>query len=340
MITGHYFDGKTSAAHDATLEFGTDAVTIHGLAQELVVPLGKIDISDRIANIARRIALPGGAVFETADNDAVDRARDAAGLRTKSAFVHWLESRWPISLAALGLVVVSAFAFVRWGIPAVAGWTARVLPTEVDRAIGSGTLELLDKYVFLASDVRIERQRELQARFEQMTAPLQDGHDYRLEFRDGRQIGANAFALPSGIILMTDDLVTDAHSDDEIIAVLAHEIGHVRGRHALRQMLEAAGISAMSVALFGDVSSISGVLNAVPVLLNARISREFETEADQFARQWMRENGVAESSFDAILCRIAGDAKGSGPYDFLATHPPLSERADCHAQPEASQDEN
>ena len=50
---------------------------------------------------------------------------------------------------------------------------------------------------------------------------------------------------------MTDDLVELAKSDDEIIAVLAHEIGHVRGRHALRQMLQAAGISALAVALLG-----------------------------------------------------------------------------------------
>jgi len=329
MITGRYFDGKSSASHDATLEFGADAVTVRGLAQDLVVPLAQIDISDRIANIARRIALPGGALFETADNDAVDRARDAAGLQTKAALVHWLESRWPISLAALALVVIAAFSFMRWGIPAVASWTARVLPPEVDRAIGSGTLELLDEYVFLASDLRIERQRELQARFEQMTAPLRDGHEYRLEFRDGGDIGANAFALPSGIIVMTDDLVAEARSDDEIVAVLAHEIGHVRGRHALRQMLEAAGVSAMSVALLGDVSSITGVLNATPVLLNAKISRDFETEADHFARQWMRENGVPQASFDAILCRIAGGKSDGTGYDFLATHPPTRERAKC-----------
>jgi Zn-dependent protease with chaperone function len=291
-ITGRYFDGESSAATEATLELGSDALTVRGLEQDLVVPIARIDISDRIANTARRIYLPGGAMFETADNDAVDRARDAVGLRTKSAFVHWLESRWPIAIGALASVVVMAFAFLRWGIPAVADWTARVLPPEVDRAIGGGTLDLLDRYVFLASDLTVERQRQLEARFTQMTEPLKDGHQYRLELRDGRKLGANAFALPSGIVVMTDQLVKVSENDDELVAVLAHEIGHVRGRHALRQMLQAAGVSVMSVTLLGDVNSITGVLNATPVLLNARNSREFESEADDFARRWMRENGV------------------------------------------------
>ena len=62
-----------------------------------------------------------------------------------------------------------------------------------------------------------------------MTKPLDDGHVYQLEFRHGGYIDANAFALPSGIIVMTDELVELAKSDDELISVLAHEIGHVRG---------------------------------------------------------------------------------------------------------------
>jgi predicted Zn-dependent protease len=327
-VTGRYFDGQTSAATEATLEFGGDALTIRGLPQDLVVPIARIDISDRIANVARRVYLPGGATFETPDNDAMDRARDAAGLRPRSAFVHWLESRWPIAIAALASVVLMAFAFLRWGIPAVADWTARVLPPEVDGAIGSGTLDLLDRYVFLASDLTIERQRELEARFARMTGALHDGHEYRLEMRDGRRLGANAFALPSGIVVVTDQLVAMSKNDDEIVAVLAHEIGHVRGRHALRQMLQAAGVSVMSVTLLGDVNSITGVLNATPVLLNASNSREFEAEADGFARQWMRTHGVAESSFDAILCRL-GDDHTEGEHDFFASHPRTSERARC-----------
>ena len=151
------------------------------------------------------------------------------------------------------------------------------------------------------------------------------------EFRNSESIGANAFALPSGIVVMTDDLVKLAKSDEEIIAVLAHEIGHVRGRHALRQLLQAAGISALAVALLGDVSSISGILSGAPALLHAKHSRDFEREADTFARQWLREHDIDETKFDAILCRMTKSAGQSETeaIDYFSSHPPTDERVRC-----------
>ena len=178
-----------------------------------------------------------------------------------------------------------------------------------------------------------------------MTKPLHDGHEYQLEFRGGGHIGANAFALPSGIIVMTDELVELAKKDDELVSVLAHEVGHVRGRHALRQMLQAAGVSALAVALLGDVSSISGVLSAAPALLHAKHSRDFEREADAFAKQWLREHGIAESNFDAILCRISGshggtksERKQKESFDYFSSHPSTTERAQCPEEEVATEE--
>ena len=132
-------------------------------------------------------------------------------------------------------------------------------------------------------------------------------------------------------MVVTDELVDIAKSDDEIVAVLAHEIGHVRGRHALRQILQAAGVSALAVALLGDLSSLSGILSAAPVLLTAKHSRDFEREADVFAKQWLRENRIAESNFDAILCRMTGThgPREKEAVDYFSSHPATDERARC-----------
>jgi len=339
LIAGRYFDGRSSAPLEATLDFGADGtVRVHGLAQPLAAPLAEVTISDRVGNIVRRISFADGGVFETTDNDAVDRARDAAGLCRGMSAVHWLESRWQFALGSLVAVALISFAFIQWGVPAIANWAAQVLPPAMDSAIGEGSLDVLDRVAFAPSHLSDKRQRRLEARFNAMTAPLNDGHQYQLALRDGgRGIGANAFALPSGIVVMTDQLVEASKSDDELVAVLAHEIGHVRGRHALRQLLNAAGVTAMAAALLGDVSSISGVLAAAPALIQARNSREFESEADSFSRQWLRTHGIAESNFDAILCRIAGGDKDPGTFDFMSSHPATSQRAHCPAdsQPRA-----
>lgn len=331
MIAGRYFDGISSAPLEASLEFGADGrVRVHGPSEPVDASLAEVKISDRVGNIVRRITFPNGGVFETHDNEAVDRAREAAGLDRGLGIVNWLESRWQVAIGSLGAVALISVAFVVWGVPAIANWAAGVLPASVDSAIGEGSLNVLDRVAFESSHLSGARQHTLQLRFKAMTDPLNDGHRYELALRDGgRGVGANAFALPSGIIVMTDQLVEKSKSDDELAAVLAHEIGHVRGRHALRQLLSAAGVSAIAVALLGDVSSISGILAAAPSLLQAKNSRAFETEADNFSRQWLRANHIPESNFDAILCRIAGGDKDPGTFDFMSSHPATSQRAHC-----------
>ena len=332
MIAGRYFDGHSAAPAEARIDFGADGVVrVLGLAEPVAVPLGQVAISDRVGNITRRVSFPGGAVFETFENDAMDRVLEAHQVKRATALVHWLEARWPVALGSLVAVALVSFAFLRWGVPALADWTARVLPTATDRAIGSGTLQVLDRVAFSASDLTQERQDELRARFALMTRDLTDGHEYELELRHGDAIGANAFALPSGIVVMTDELVGLSKTDDELVAVLAHEIGHVRGRHALRQLLQAAGVSAIALALLGDVSSISGLLSAAPALLHAKHSRDFEREADVFAKQWLRQHRIAESNFDAILCRMSAEHPGAGDMDYFSSHPATSERAHCES---------
>lgn len=333
MIAGRYLDGYSSAPVEAQLEFGADGVVrVHGLAEPVAVPLAEVGISDRIGNITRRVSFPGGAVFETQDNDAVDRAGAAHQVSRVAAAVHWLENRWPVALGSLAAVVLVSIAFLRWGVPAVADWAADVLPPATDQAIGAGSLDVLDRVAFSASELPAERQEELRTRFAHMTDDLEDGHRYQLELRHGDAIGPNAFALPSGIVVMTDELVELSKSDDELAAVLAHEIGHVRGRHALRNLLQAAGVSAIALALLGDVSSISGLLSAAPALLHAKHSRDFEREADTFAKQWLREHQIAESNFDAILCRMSEAHKAPRGMDFLSSHPATEERAHCAPQ--------
>jgi Zn-dependent protease with chaperone function len=331
MISGHYFDGRTSASLAATLDFGGGMLRIEGASEPIAVPLSEVRISERIGNITRRFALPGGAVFETSDNDAVDQACVAAGVKLRSGLVYWLESRWPVAMGSLFAIVLVTVGFLRWGMPAVVSWAARVLPTELDAAIGSQSLNTLDTLIFTETTLGEKRQRQLQERFQAITSDLDDGHRYQLVLRNGDKsgIGANAFALPSGIIVLTDQLVDMAQDDEEIVAVLAHEVGHVRGRHALRHLLHAAGVSAMAMALLGDVSQIAGLLSSAPVLLIARQSREFELEADAFSRQWLRDHGIAESKFDAILCRLSKATGERHGYEFFSSHPPTDERAHC-----------
>jgi Zn-dependent protease with chaperone function len=202
------------------------------------------------------------------------------------------------------------------------------VPTELDVRIGAQALDILDRSLLEPSKLDRLRQQQLQSLFASMVRSIDDGHDYRLELRASR-LGPNALALPSGIVVVTDALVNLADHDEELQAVIAHEIGHVRGRHALRQLIQGAGISVLAVVLLGDVSSISAIASAAPALLQARHSRDLEREADAYARQWLVERGIEPTRFDDILCRMVGQGEGDDPAAFLSTHPALDERARC-----------
>jgi Zn-dependent protease with chaperone function len=334
MVEGRYFDASTSVAHAARLEAVSGGQwLVHARDESIQVDPLRLDISDRIGNIPRRVRFPGGAEFETADNDGIDAMLQAAHPASRKGWVHALERRWGIAVAALmGIVLISA-AFLRFGLPALSGWAAHSLPPAADRLIGRESLQVLDRIVLRPSQLDAQRKASLQSLFTQMTAPLDDGHEYRLELRHSRALGPNAVALPSGIIIMTDELVALSKNDEEIKAVLAHEVGHVRGRHALQQLIRGAGISILALVVLGDVSSITALGSAAPALLQARNSREFEREADEFSRHWLSEAGIPTQRFDDILCRMsaAAQARHVEPPVFLSTHPATSQRAHCTA---------
>ncbi len=315
-----------------------DADSAKGEASRWEHPLAEVEISDRIGDIPRRLTLSGIGVFETSDNDGIDRALAAIG-RPIGA-VHWMEQRWPVALASLVAIAVGSLLFVRFGLPVAAELAARHLPARIDQMLGRQTLSALDELFFEPSALSEERQQALAAHFDSMTRDLEDGleegaekdHDYRLLHRAAPRLGPNALALPSGIVVMTDELVELASDDEELVAVLAHEIGHVRGRHALRQMLQSAGISALAFVLLGDVTTASSLLSAAPVLIEAKHSRDFEREADAFAKAWLARHGIDPIRFDDILCAMQADAGGSGAGGvarYFSTHPPTDERVRC-----------
>jgi Zn-dependent protease with chaperone function len=330
MVSGRYFDALRSATLEATLEaVGGGLWRLRAGDLDLSIDPKAIRISDRIGSIPRRLHLADGAEFETQDNDGVDAMLGPAP--THSSVVNLLERHWGAAVASLAGVIVVSILMVQFGLPALAGWAAARLPPATDRLIGAQTLQVLDRTVLNPSELAAQRQAQLSNLFSRMTAPLTDGHDYRMELRKSAQLGPNALALPAGIIIVTDELVQLAANDEELQAVLAHEIGHVRGRHALRHIIQGAGVSILAVVVLGDLSSVSALASAAPVLIQAKHSRDFEREADTFARQWLQQNGIAAHYFDDILCRMinAGERQGTEPPVFLSTHPSTRQRANC-----------
>ena len=328
-IAAVFYDGRTSVPRQALLHFDADGMVRLSLVDgEHAYPIDAIRICDRIgANSPRVIEFPDGALAHVAPHAETDARLDAIG-GSGRGLLRRLESRWPHALAALVTCVLLVTAFVKYGMPALAAVVADRIPLQVERQIGDQTLQQLDKIWFEPTRLDAARRQQLHQAFHTRIASQSGfGVSLKLEFRSSGEMGPNAFALPGGIVVVTDELIEFAKHDDEILAVLAHETGHVVGRHSLRQGLEGLGITLLMTAVTGDLSGPASIAAALPaLLLQSGYSRRDEREADAYAFTWSDANGVSRTRMTDLLLRI--DAK-YGSLDIptlLSTHPSSNER--------------
>ena len=323
-----YFDGKSSDGREVVLELdGRKVLRVRGGGAELAWPLAQVRASERIGSSRRRLYFPDGSQCETGDNDAVDAMFGAQTPAPARLLARW-ESGLRYAIAALLATLLAAAAIVFWGVPALAKQVAFALPAETEQLIGRDALAALDRAVFKPSALPPERQAALRKLHARMAADTGAAGDSRLELRRGGRAGANALALPAGLIVVTDELVALAKDDREIEAVLAHEFGHQRGRHILRHVLQDSAAALLIAVTVGDLSSLTSLLAAAPtLLLQAKFSRDFEREADDFALAYLKKRGIAPEVFAAILERLeASRPEGRDVPDFLSTHPDIRVR--------------
>lgn len=328
-LPAQYFDGRSSAATAAEVEVLPNAsLRILRSGQPVLhVPLAEIEITPRLGKVPRELRFRDGAVCAIADNDALDR--ELAAVRGGGAgWVHTLERSWGWVLGGLVITAAALLLFVSYGIPTLARIAAERLPVDVDRALGERALDMLEGNLLQPSKLPPARQAALQAMFADMRRETAGARSLQLELRASAQLGANALALPSGIIIMTDDLAALAEDDHELRGVLAHEIGHVVHRHSLRMVLQNSVVALTSMVLLGDIDASSTLIAALPaVLVNAGHSRGFEAEADAYAYAWLDRHGIARSHYVAILDRLEAEHGDSGEVlSYLSTHPRAADR--------------
>jgi Zn-dependent protease with chaperone function len=244
--------------------------------------------------------------------------------------------QWEGSLRplAIGFAVLAllGIASCRYGVPVLAGAAAERVPDSVVDFVGEQVLRAFDSGSFEPSTLESSRQAALVRRFAQLRLPPgASAADYDIVFRQSASVGANAMALPSGTIVVTDDLVALSGHEDEIMAVLAHEAGHVTHRHGLRLMFQSSFASLWLTWMLGDVSGLAA--SASSALLDAKYSRDFERDADAFAIALLDDNQIPRTHFVRMLERLersasadTGEAGSGTVMSYLSSHPVTRER--------------
>lgn len=148
----------------------------------------------------------------------------------------------------------------------------------------------------------------------------------------------NAFAAPGGLILVTRGLVACCATEDELAAVLAHEIGHVQNRDGLRAIrtgrlngalttLATEGAKTLAGPELAEVTSAfdDSINEITGTLINSGYSRRQEFQADAAAVEILRAAGYPPSALIAML-RNMEKRWDPSRHDFAATHPSPPDR--------------
>lgn len=131
----------------------------------------------------------------------------------------------------------------------------------------------------------------------------------------------NAFATMGGFVYITTGALQAADNDDQIAAILAHEVAHISERHGLQQLQQAA-IARLGAQLLGVDNNTLAAL-ALEVGVQRPQSRENEFVADEKGLWAAYRAGFDPQGMPQFLAKL--QSRGILP-DFLRTHPPVSER--------------
>ena len=361
MIQGKWHSNGSAVQFDAVLHCSDGIlfqIDVTGSAN-YTGALDTLKVSDRLGNVERKITLDDGSVFASSDNDAIDTLFNKHA--SANGIIHHLESHMGWVVTALLVTVLSTFVFFKWGLPWGSEKIAHALPHKTNQLIANNSLKFLDKYIFSKSQLDEAKKDQIREHFKTKLAPLSVGEDskivYKLHFRAWDDINdgiPNAFALPSGDIILTDKFVELSKSQDEIDSVLLHEMGHVVRRHTLEMLIEGTFVTVVVMMVTGDSNGLADMgLGLGSLMMSSNYARDHESEADKYAFEHMLIAKIDPISFSKIMNRMTeymeereqnskpeediskSDKKAKDDktiLDYLSSHPPTEQRVEIARQ--------
>lgn len=243
-----------------------------------------------------------------------------------------------LSIKAISLIIMIAAAM-----PASAQFNLKKAVGAASKAAQAVTLtdEQMAAYVKESVDWMDknnpvpDENNECTKRLRRLTEGLKDADGIPLNFKVYDVIDVNAFACPDGSVRVFSSLM-DIMSDDELLGIIGHEIGHVTRRHSKNafktQLLTGAAKDAV-----GSTSSKAAALTDSQLgslgegLINAKYSQKQENEADDAGYEFLVANG--KNPWGMVMAfekfqKMEGEAGSKSNYvqKMFSSHPETAKR--------------
>lgn len=222
---------------------------------------------------------------------------------------------------ATALVVAAVFA-----LSLSAGWLATKIPFATEQAWAQGFAAQLPAQAASPAEqaavVRLQAMVDRIAVLQQLPAEMKPV----VHIVDGDEL--NAFATLGGHVLITRGMLAKLPHENALVAVLAHEVGHVQHRDPVVALGRGVAVMAALGAIsgLGDGGMVAGHLQGAGVLTSMSFNRDQERTADDEALHtlagWYGYTAGGADLFELL----AAEHGGREPPAFLNTHPATAER--------------
>lgn len=204
-----------------------------------------------------------------------------------------------------------------------------IYSSESERAMGLKYSRMIKKELTLIHDPRIIKRIN---RIGDSLVEVCPRRELTYFFSAVDEDEVNAFAIPGGHIYIYNGMLEELSSDDEVAAVLAHEIAHVVARHSIKRLQAAIGanilmLGSLAVQSEGNIDAVSSSSIVIATMMS-KYSQEDELLADKLAVQYMADAGYDPKAALAVMDILKKKEKES-PLRFKSyfrSHPYTSAR--------------
>ncbi len=199
------------------------------------------------------------------------------------------------------------------------------IDTRTEVSLGQDMAKQISSEMKLVDDFKMQERLE---RIGQRISAVSDRKDLKYQFNIVNAREFNAFAIPGGSVYVNSGLMAAAN-DDELAAVVAHEVGHIAARHSVKRLQAVLGYQLLSSIALG-VSGQQQVLQAVDVVFNVIVlgyGRKDEFLADKLGIKYAQAAGFNPYGMVSFFQKLKQEGKNTGlNLVFLSSHPPIDER--------------
>tara|TARA_B100000768_G_scaffold52195_1_gene50747 strand:+ start:1231 stop:2250 length:1020 start_codon:yes stop_codon:yes gene_type:complete len=330
-VYGTYYFPRSSKTCAAKVEINKDALKVLSANGLLILEVEQNSVLKNlpVPGVSSSLEFFDGSIFIPHDS-SIRWFSDALSAKVAEK----LASNLKVVIAMFIVIPLFMWILIFSVIPGIGAYAAEKVPEAPKRIISKNVMDYLSERYFTKSEINDEDRALIKGYF---FANLElmglNRNQYELLFYKADIFGANAFALPDGTIILTDEMVDKLSSrPNALLAILLHEVGHVENNHSVKQIVQSFGVGLIFTYLIGDVQGLSELVTGSGLgLLQSSFSRDMEIEADSFSLEYLAKIGISKTEFifamEKILENDDGEGDGSPVYTrYLSSHPHADKR--------------